>query len=152
MILAKPTAGVLSKFVYDRTGFRAADVTCPSGVPARAGQRFQCHFTGPDGKYIAYMTVARVRGSRVDYQIQTERVGHTINAAAAEKIVVGFVAKHTGAQARDVRCPSGVIPLLGHTLTCHFTGPDGRYTASLVVTSVNGATIGYRIRTSRVGP
>jgi hypothetical protein len=75
VILAKPTEQVITKFVANKTGFHPTDVSCPSGVSAKAGGAFKCHFTGPDGKYTAYMTIRRVKGSRVDYDIQTRRTG-----------------------------------------------------------------------------
>lgn len=151
VILQGPTERVVTSFVYSHTGFRPHDVSCPSDVPAKAGGTFQCHFTGPDGKYTAYLLIKRVKGTRVDYQIQSERDGHTIDPARAEQLVAGFVASHTGVHPRSVSCPSGVIPLLGHTLICHFTGPDGSYAATLTVTSANRGTIGYRIQTNRTG-
>jgi hypothetical protein len=118
-------------------------------VPAKAGRRFECHFTGPDGKYVAYMLITSVKGTRVNFRIQTERVGHTIDPAQAEQIITTFVAKHTGVHPRNVTCPSGVIPLVGHTLVCHFTAPDGSYVATLTITSANMGTIDYRIQTKR---
>jgi hypothetical protein len=75
VILAKPTAATVSRFVFQKTHFRPTDVSCPSGVPAKAGGTFQCHFTGPDGKYTAYLVIQRVKGSRVDYAIRTRRTG-----------------------------------------------------------------------------
>jgi hypothetical protein len=151
VILPKPTEQVVTKFVAQRTGFRPHDVSCPSGVPAKAGKTFQCHFTGPDGKYIVYMKVIRVNGTRVDYQIRSERVGHKFDAAAAERIVAAFVARRTGFHPRDVTCPAGTIPLVGHTIVCHFTGPDGTYTASILITAANRGLINYRITTRRTG-
>ena len=56
------TAGYVEGFVYQHTGFRATDVRCPSGVPATAGGRFNCHFTGPEGPYTAYMRILRRQG------------------------------------------------------------------------------------------
>ncbi len=151
VILASPTERVVRSFVFSHTGFRPGDVSCPSGVPAKAGERFQCRFTGPDGKYIAYLQVTRVSGTRVDYEIQSERVGVTINPSQAERLVAGFVARHAGVHPRDLRCPAGVVPLVGRTLTCHFKAPDGSYTASLTVTSTDMGKVGYRITTRRTG-
>jgi hypothetical protein len=75
VILAKPTAATVARFVLGHTGFRPRDVTCPSGVPAKVGGRLQCHFTGPDGKYTAYLVIQRVKGTRVDYRIDSRRTG-----------------------------------------------------------------------------
>lgn len=71
VILEVPAERVISKFVFQQTGIRATHVRCPSGVPAKAGGRFQCHFTAPDGRYIAYMLIKGVHGQRVDYFIRT---------------------------------------------------------------------------------
>jgi Domain of unknown function (DUF4333) len=75
VILAKPTAVTVARFVFEHTGFRPRDVSCPSGVPAKVGGRFQCHFTGPDGNYTADMVIKSVKGTRVEYGINSRRTG-----------------------------------------------------------------------------
>jgi hypothetical protein len=75
VVLSQPTAQTVSNAVYRRFGFRPTDVSCPSGVPAKVGGRFQCHFTGPDGPYVAYLLIMSVHGQRVIYDIQTRRTG-----------------------------------------------------------------------------
>ena len=62
------TANYVEDFVYQHTGFRALDVRCPSGIPATAGGRFNCHFTGPEGPYTAYMRILNVKGRRVLFE------------------------------------------------------------------------------------
>ncbi len=66
------TAGYVEGFVYQHTGFRATDVRCPSGVPATAGGRFNCHFTGPEGPYTAYLRILNVKGRRVLFDVKTQ--------------------------------------------------------------------------------
>lgn len=73
--MAKPTAATVSRSIFVRTGFRPRDVTCPSGVPAKVGGTLKCHFTGPDGKYTAYLVIQSVKGTRVVFQIQSRRTG-----------------------------------------------------------------------------
>lgn len=75
VILAKPTAATVARAIFTRTGFRPRDVTCPSGVDAKVGGTLQCHFTGPDGKYTAYLTIESVKGTRVEYRINSRRTG-----------------------------------------------------------------------------
>ncbi len=65
------TERTVAKLVARHTGFRPTDVTCPSGLPAKVGTRFQCHFTGPDGPYTAYVQVQKVEGERVVDHIVT---------------------------------------------------------------------------------
>lgn len=65
------TERTVTRFVARRTGYRPTDVHCPSGVPAEVGTRLQCHFTGPDGPYTAYIRVLRVEGERVMDHIVT---------------------------------------------------------------------------------
>jgi Domain of unknown function (DUF4333) len=43
---AQSVVDVVSK----QTGFHPSDVRCPSGVEAKVGGQFDCHFTGPEGK------------------------------------------------------------------------------------------------------
>ena len=66
------TADYVEGFVYQHTGFRATDVRCPSGVPASAGGRFNCHFTGPEGPYTAYLRIVNVHGRQVNYRLKTQ--------------------------------------------------------------------------------
>lgn len=58
--------------VSSQTGFHPTDVHCPSGVEAKAGQEFDCHFTGPEGKpYTAHMRITKVDGERVDFDVSS---------------------------------------------------------------------------------
>jgi Domain of unknown function (DUF4333) len=61
--------------VSTQTGFRPTDVSCPDDVEAKEGKTFDCRFTGPEGPYVAHMTVTKVDGSKVIFQIKTERSG-----------------------------------------------------------------------------
>jgi hypothetical protein len=58
--------------VSSQTGFHPTDVKCPSGVEAKVGQEFDCHFTGPEGKpYTAHMRITNVSGERVDFEVKS---------------------------------------------------------------------------------
>ena len=58
--------------VSSQTGFHPTDVSCPSGVEAKVGQEFDCHFTGPEGKpYTAHMRITNVNGERVDFDVRS---------------------------------------------------------------------------------
>ncbi len=58
--------------VSGQTGFRPTDVSCPSGVEAKAGQEFDCHFTGPEGKpYTAHMRITKVDGEQVVFDVKS---------------------------------------------------------------------------------
>ena len=68
------SAQTIADFVFKQTGFRPTDVRCPSGIPAKVGSTFECHFTGPDGPYAAHVRITSVQGTRaVDY-IVTRRI------------------------------------------------------------------------------
>jgi hypothetical protein len=58
--------------VSQQTGFKPTDVKCPSGVDAKVGQEFDCHFTGPEGPYTAHVKVTKVSGDDVEFFIQTK--------------------------------------------------------------------------------
>ena len=57
--------------VIRETGFRPTDVKCPSGVEAKVGGTFDCHFTGPEGPYTAHVRITKVDGKRVRFFIRT---------------------------------------------------------------------------------
>ncbi|OBH78613.1 hypothetical protein A5681_06040 [Mycobacterium scrofulaceum] len=58
--------------VSSQTGFHPADVSCPSGVEAKVGQEFDCHFTGPEGKrYTAHMRITKVEGEQVVFDVKS---------------------------------------------------------------------------------
>jgi hypothetical protein len=59
--------------VSRQTGFHPKDVSCPSDVEAKVGKTFTCHFTGPDGDYVAEMRVTQVDGERVVFAVRTHR-------------------------------------------------------------------------------
>ena len=57
--------------VSGQTGFRPTDVKCPSGVEAKVGQEFDCHFTGPEGPYTAHMRITKVDGDRIEFDVRS---------------------------------------------------------------------------------
>ena len=67
------TEHTVTRFVAKQTAYRPTDVRCPSGESAEVGVKFQCHFTGPDGRYTAYLRVLSVDGEKVVYRIVTRR-------------------------------------------------------------------------------
>jgi hypothetical protein len=63
----------VTDLVSEQTGFKPTDVSCPSGVKAKVGGQFECHFTGPEGKpYTAHMKITKVEGEDVVFDIKTE--------------------------------------------------------------------------------
>lgn len=58
--------------VSKQTGFHPTDVSCPSGVEAKVGAEFDCHFTGPEGKpYTAHLKITKVDGETVLYDVKS---------------------------------------------------------------------------------
>ncbi len=68
------TEQTVADFVFKQTGFRPTDVRCPSGVQAKVGSTFECHFTGPDGPYGAQVRITSVHGQRAIDYIVTRRL------------------------------------------------------------------------------
>ena len=66
------TAKYVVDVVFQQTGFRPVDVRCPSNVPATAGRRFNCYFTGPEGPYTAYLRVVKVQGGQAAFRLKTQ--------------------------------------------------------------------------------
>ena len=140
----------IASFVYSQTGVRISDVSCPSGVPAKAGGTYDCHFTAPDGRYVAHVRITSVHGTDVRSNIDTEPLQNTVRAAAIARQISDFVYSHTRYRPIDVSCPQGVVAKVDGTFDCHFTGPDGAYVAHVRITKVSGAAINDDIVTTRV--
>jgi Domain of unknown function (DUF4333) len=68
------TEQTIADFVVKQTGFRPTDVRCPSGIPAKVGSIFECHFTGPDGPYAAHVRITSLHGQRTIDYIVTRRI------------------------------------------------------------------------------
>jgi hypothetical protein len=71
----------------------------------------------------------------------------TIKPEGAAQSVTDLVSKQTGFKPKDVKCPSGVDAEVGKEFNCEFTGPDGRYTAHMKVTKVEGDDVEFYIKT-----
>ena len=50
------------------------------------------------------------------------------------------MSEQTDFKPTNVKCPYGVDAEVGQEFDCHFTGPDGAYTAHLKVTKVDATT------------
>jgi hypothetical protein len=74
-IVAEKAAKVLTDGVSSKTGFTPTDVSCPSGVEAKVGATFDCHFTGPDGPYTSHMKVTKIDGDYVEFDMRWSRTG-----------------------------------------------------------------------------
>lgn len=74
--------------------------------------------------------------------------GHpAIDPAATANYISDVVFHQTGFRPVDVRCPSGISPSAGGRFTCHFTGPEGPYTAYLLIVKVQGRHAAFRLKT-----
>ncbi len=67
--------------------------------------------------------------------------GSTIRPHATERTVFTFVVRHTGVHPADVRCPAGIPAEVGTRFRCHFTGPDGPYTAYVRILKIEGERV-----------
>ncbi|MDT5093227.1 MAG: hypothetical protein QOH60_2590 [Mycobacterium sp.] len=56
--------------VLSQKGFRPNDVTCPRGVDATLGTKFDCTFTDPTGKKItAHLKITKVDDDHVEFDV-----------------------------------------------------------------------------------
>jgi hypothetical protein len=66
----------INDIVSRQTGFHPKDTKCPSGVDAKVGGTFDCHFTGPHGQpYTAHMRITSIQGQRVVFFVQARPGG-----------------------------------------------------------------------------
>ena len=65
----------VAEVVSEKTGFEPTDVQCPSDVPAKVDETFECRFTGPEGPYTASVRITKVEGDDAEFFIDTRRSG-----------------------------------------------------------------------------
>ncbi len=73
--------------------------------------------------------------------------GSVLDSAKTARFVSDGVLKHTGYRVVDVRCPAGIHAAVGVRFTCHFTGPEGPYTAYLRIENLRGRRAVFRWET-----
>jgi hypothetical protein len=71
VIIPKGAENVIRNVVGQHTGLQATNVHCPSGVHAKAGNTFNCHFAADGQNFIAHMHIVRVKGTSVYYDVTT---------------------------------------------------------------------------------
>jgi hypothetical protein len=64
----------VTEFVSKNTKAHAENVKCPDGIDAKVGTKFDCTFTAEDGDYLAHMTINKVDGELVLFNVETEHV------------------------------------------------------------------------------
>ena len=62
----------VAEFVAKNTKVKASNVACPEQTDAKVGVEFDCTFTAPDGDYVAHLTITKVEGTNVQYDIETK--------------------------------------------------------------------------------
>ena len=81
--------------------------------------------------------------------LQLAGCSSTLKPDRTAQTVTDFVSSKTGFKPTDVSCPSGVKAEVGREFDCHFTGPEGPYTAHLKITKVNGEDVNFDIQSRR---
>jgi hypothetical protein len=70
-----------------------------------------------------------------------------LDASATANYVDDFVFQKTGFRPVDVHCPAGIHATAGGQFTCHFTGPEGPYTAYLRIVKAQGHRAAFDVDT-----
>lgn len=76
---SKPTVdhADAEKFITDQvaqqTGDTLTDVSCPSGVEAKVGVQFDCHFTDAGGSYTVHMKIQKIEDQGITYEYKIDR-------------------------------------------------------------------------------
>jgi Domain of unknown function (DUF4333) len=81
--------------------------------------------------------------------LQLTGCGSTLKPDRTAQTVTDFVSSQTGFKPTDVSCPSGIKAEVGREFDCHFTGPEGPYTAHLKITKVSGDDVSFDIQSRR---
>ena len=73
--------------------------------------------------------------------------GTGIDPATTAKYIDDVEFQQTGFRPVDMRCPTGVPATVGGQFRCHFTGPEGPYTAYVRIVKVEGRRAAFQLKT-----
>ena len=114
-------------------------------LPARGHQLLRC---SADPWSLIFNLTKRLAAIACCVTVLSACGGHRLIDPAATATYIGDVVFHqTGFRPVDVRCPAGIPSTAGGRFTCHFTGPEGPYTAYLLIVKVHGHQAAFRLKT-----
>ncbi len=73
MVIPSGAEHAITRLVRSKTGLPTSKVACPSGIQAKVGNTFDCHFIAQGQRYVAHMHITKVAGTSVYYEVTTAR-------------------------------------------------------------------------------
>jgi len=70
-----------------------------------------------------------------------------IDATTTANYIDDVEFQQTGFRPVDMQCPTGIRAAVGGRFRCHFTGPEGPYTAYLRIVKVDGRRAAFQLKT-----
>ena len=105
---------------------QARAISCPSGIEAKVGNKFECRALLPNGQQVV---VVPVRVASVKNSIATLRAqSDVVNQPLAVSVIYKWLTLNNNPAAKSVDCPSGLPATQGETFNCHVTLSNGAST------------------------
>lgn len=127
----------ISKQLTEQLNRAPDSVTCPGDLKGEVGQTATCEFSENGDDYSVKVTVTKVEGDQVSFDIEPE-TPKTIGKDELADKVSSQIEKDAQFTPESVTCPDDVDRKKGQTTRCEYTDAGVSYPLSVTVTKVDG--------------
>lgn len=127
-----------------KRGLVSVEASCEAGLRGKVGARVPCAVTVGDKEYTIDVTVTRVDGGAVEYQVDVAALpvsGELLASRVAQRLT-----EQVGRAPGAVTCPGMFVPKPGLNVTCELTDSGETYDVAVTIKTVDGADFGYAVQ------
>jgi hypothetical protein len=133
----KTLSDEISKQLTEQLNRAPESVTCPGDLKGEVGQTATCEFTENGDDYSVKVTVTKVEGDQVSFDIEPE-TPKTIDKDELADKVSDQIKKDAKFTPESVTCPEDVDRKKGTTVRCEYTETGEAHPVMVTVTKIDG--------------
>lgn len=131
----------ISSQLEQQVGHAPKSVDCPENLKGEVGAQVRCEVTDGSEKYGVNVTVTKVEGEEVNFDI----TAFLDKDVVAERVATQLE-QQVGRRPDSVTCPEDLEGKVGDKLRCELQDGGSTYGVNLTVTQVNGSDIQFNIK------
>ncbi|MEE3750447.1 DUF4333 domain-containing protein [Mycobacterium intracellulare] len=134
-------AGQITAKMTDAAGNKPESVNCPNDLPAKVGAQVNCEMTVKNRPFGVSVTVTRVDGSDVKFDMVEMVDKNQIAAAISTQL-----GQRVGRKPDSVTCPDNLKGVAGASLRCQLTDRGAKYGVLVTVTNVDAGDVNFHFK------
>jgi hypothetical protein len=135
----KKAEDFIAKSVREQVGAEVKSVTCPTGLTAKKGEKFECTVTGSDG------TTGKTTVTEKDDQGNVSVSAPFVHVRNLEEQIAGGVGDQIGASDVTVSCPEIIVGAKGEVFECDATSGSDKAVIEVTQTDARG-NVRYKVK------